>query len=321
MRRGHVASAIGGAVIDDDNAYWPNDLFPHRVERLRERRLRVPRRDDNRDRDAHVAQRTDGPPTAFEGPTLALTWRGMSVPRHERLEIPVLLGPCRGHRFSTRGVRGSVAVALGRYEWPVVRFLRAHLAAANVFFDIGAHTGYFTRLALRTMPDGLIVAFEPDDALHQELAGLGGRVILRREGVGRADGAATLLSAPQRCSWLDGADSPPALRSPSRRITVRSVDSLLDEGAVPAPDVLKIDVEGSELDVLTGCERTIEHVRALAVECHSMPLFRDVLDQTIRVGFDQIQTTSGGDGVGPPTILASRSQRAPARLGAPPLLS
>lgn len=222
----------------------------------------------------------------------------------------MLLGPARGHRFSAQGVRQSVVVAVGRYEWTVARFLRAHLCDARVFFDVGAHTGYFSRLALRTMLEGLVVAFEPDIAWHGELQKLDrSRLVLRSEAIGETDGTGTLVSAPGALSRLTGAA---VLAGPATKTAtiVRSIDGLREEGAVPAPDVLKIDVEGSELGVIIGAERTLAGVRAMAVECHSMPLFRDVLDQTIIAGFDQIQCTGGGDELGPPTILASRNRAA-----------
>jgi FkbM family methyltransferase len=201
-----------------------------------------------------------------------------------------------------------MAIAVGRYEWTVTRFLRSHLGDARVFFDVGANTGYFTRLALSTMPQGVVVAFEPDAAWHAALMSLDrSRVVLRPEAIGQSDGTGTLVSAPGSCSRLDGAlaIAGPATRTPT---TVRSIDGMLEKHEIPAPDVLKIDVEGSELDVIIGAACTLDGVQAMAVECHSMPLFRDVLDRTIVAGFDRIQCTSGGDDLGPPTILASRTR-------------
>lgn len=220
----------------------------------------------------------------------------------------MLVGPTRGHRFSPRGARGSIAVALGRYEWTVARFLRDHLIDARRFFDVGANTGYFTRLALRTMRDGVVVAFEPDPAWHEALSSLDPRrVELRPEAVGGTDGRGRLVSVPDACSRLESALPDTTAQTTSASIIVRSLDGLLDEGVLRSPDAVKIDVEGSELDVITGAERTLATARTLVVECHSMPLFRDVLDRVIDSGFDRIQTTRGGDGLGPPTILASRS--------------
>ncbi|MFP5362081.1 MAG: FkbM family methyltransferase [Thermoleophilia bacterium] len=226
---------------------------------------------------------------------------------HGTHHVPVILGPARGHRCRRQGLRGSLAIAAGRYERPVTRFLHAHLEPARVFFDVGAHTGYFTRVALHAMRDGVVVAFEPDRACHQALARLDPKhVLVRMEAVGRSDGTGTLVSAPGSCSRLDDAVPTGSSESTTAATRVRSLDGLLEDGEVSAPDVVKIDVEGSEVNVMLGAARTLSCVQALVVECHSMPLFRDALDQTIRAGFDRIRCTGGGDGVGPPTILASR---------------
>ena len=55
-------------------------------------------------------------------------------------------------------------------------------------------------------------------------------------------------------------------------VPVRSLDSL----QLPRPHVIQIDVEGAELDVLEGGKGTVALASALVVECHSMPLLRDV---------------------------------------------
>jgi FkbM family methyltransferase len=160
--------------------------------------------------------------------------------------------------------------------------------------------------------DGIVVAFEPDKAWHKALLGLDPRrVILRAEAVGREDGTAALVSPRQGCSRLEDAVPAPSLSAARSTTVVRSLDGLLRDGAVPVPDVLKVDVEGSELDVLIGAQHALQNVRALVVECHSMPLFRDVLDRSIAAGFDRIRSTGGGDGVGPPTVFASRSAQTP----------
>lgn len=68
-------------------------------------------------------------------------------------------------------------------------------------------------------------------------------------------------------------------RRGTRRVPCRSLDSLLEHN--PAPDFLKIDVEGAEVEVLLGATRLIREVQPqIIVEVHSEangPLVRDLL--------------------------------------------
>src|SRR5262249_48311246 len=54
-------------------------------------------------------------------------------------------------------------------------------------------------------------------------------------------------------------------RYETRRVPVRSLDSLLTAGEIPAPDFLKVDVEGSEKDVFHGAARCLSE-RLLGIE-------------------------------------------------------
>jgi FkbM family methyltransferase len=223
--------------------------------------------------------------------------------------IPVLVGPGRGHWFAAGGVRSALALMAGRYERPVARFFQESLRTSEVFFDVGAHTGYFTRLALRVMPkDGRVVAFEPDRACFEKLKAVGHeqRVSLRLEAIGSMNTTGTLVSSRGACSRLVDAMPLPNGGDYASATEVRTLTDLVREGAVPQPDTMKVDVEGSEMDVLSGAVDILGEVQALAVECHSMPLLKDVLDFVLGSSFTWVRVTAGGDYFGPPTVLARR---------------
>lgn len=46
----------------------------------------------------------------------------------------------------------------------------------------------------------------------------------------------------------------------------RTLDSVVAEKSFPLPDLIKIDVQGAELDVLKGASKTLEHAQYLIVE-------------------------------------------------------
>lgn len=65
----------------------------------------------------------------------------------------------------------------------------------------------------------------------------------------------------------------------TRKVHGRTIDSLLHEGELPAPDFMKIDVEGHEYKVLYGAKRTLAMVRPdLLIEFHTRGLHDQVRD-------------------------------------------
>ena len=70
---------------------------------------------------------------------------------------------------------------------------------------------------------------------------------------------------------------PSAVYSDARVISVQveTVDNLIDQGRIPPPDLAKIDVEGAELAVLTGMDRTLREKRPiLIIELHGPEIER-----------------------------------------------
>jgi hypothetical protein len=62
------------------------------------------------------------------------------------------------------------------------------------------------------------------------------------------------------------------------RVTMRRVDRLIEEGAVPLPDLVKMDIEGAEVAALTGFGRYLSEVKAFIVETHSPQLHERCLE-------------------------------------------
>jgi FkbM family methyltransferase len=172
--------------------------------------------------------------------------------------LPILSGELAGMRWL---VPTRSSFFLGRYELDQTPALAAALAANSTFFDIGAHYGYYTLLASRRVARGQVFAFEPSPhnlrflRRHVELNHCS-NVRLLEVAVCDHEGAAHF---EDRCGSGVGhlADDGP--------ITVRTVslDGLCASGVLPAPDVMKIDVEGAELAVLRGADQLLSAGRTM----------------------------------------------------------
>ncbi len=210
-------------------------------------------------------------------PGLAAVARRTTRPaRH--LGMPVLRGPARGLRVSVGD--STMMRLLTRVEPDVEDALLAHLAPGDAMWDVGANIGWFSLLAARAVgPSGEVTAFEPalrnaaQITLNAARNGVSvtvvGAAVSDRSGWGRFDDLSSLTG---RLSAAGGAIVP--------MVT-------LDEWASGhgAPAVVKIDVEGAELDVLRGAGTVLAAARPVILcECHGT---QTGVDRALRaVGYD-----------------------------------
>lgn len=152
------------------------------------------------------------------------------------------------------------------------------VAPSSVFFDVGAHAGYYTLLASQLVgANGRVVAFEPDarnvGILKQHLQlNSAANVSVVEAAVADVAGAAAFAPEP---SGFGGALSPTG----SAMVTLVAIDALVDIGALPAPHYLRIDVEGAEFRVICGARKVLRTVRpTVFLATHTPAVERQCLD-------------------------------------------
>jgi FkbM family methyltransferase len=138
---------------------------------------------------------------------------------------------------------------------------RTAVRPGSTVLDVGANVGAYTLLFAQWVgPAGRVTAFEPAPASiaglrrQLELNGLTGRVEVVQAAV-----AGTVGMASFECDGASGANALATGVSHTRTITVST--TTIDEFCTARglhPDVIKIDVEGAELDVLRGARRTLQ---------------------------------------------------------------
>jgi FkbM family methyltransferase len=156
----------------------------------------------------------------------------------------------------------------GRYDSASQRHLRPLLRPHDTVVDVGANVGAFAIPVsdhLERIGGGSVVAVEPYGPSYRTLERqvLGRRITLRNVALGKTTGTLA-LRAPR-----DGAvgelsahvEGPVVAQVPMRR-----ADELLAEAGISRVDVLKIDVEGHELEVLEGFGDLREGIRVAVVE-------------------------------------------------------
>lgn len=157
----------------------------------------------------------------------------------------------------------------GELEPQTTRVLARACPPGGLFVDVGASYGLTVTPVAQTIREGRIIAFEPTPRTAEclratvQINGLRDRVEVREMALSAQSGSAE-LSIGASSTWNS------LYPLPSAKGAVPVTVSTLDEQLPPGSriDVLKIDVEGAELDVLAGGRRVLEESpdAALVVE-------------------------------------------------------
>jgi len=167
-----------------------------------------------------------------------------------------------------------------------LRFLWRILQPGMVFIDIGAYHGIYSLVAGKKLGRaGTIISFEPSPREYRRL-----RMHLRlnRSTSARAEmlalGATTTRTAFFQVASGDTARNglrAPAISDPINEIAVQetTLDEYLARQPIARVDIIKLDVEGGEMDVLRGATRVFQKFRPI--------LICEVLDAATQVwGYD-----------------------------------
>ena len=150
----------------------------------------------------------------------------------------------------------------------MARLLAAHDVRAVV--DGGAAKGTETARLAELFPHATIYAFEPHPAAFARLQTRfehAPRVTLFPVAIADAPGTADLhISAKPTQTSLLRASDPKMVTVASARVEVTTVERLIAAGRMQAPQVVKLDLQGSELRALKGIGPAIRDVLAVLVE-------------------------------------------------------
>jgi FkbM family methyltransferase len=139
--------------------------------------------------------------------------------------------------------------------------------------DLGANVGYSCLYWCQRYPQSQVTAFEPHpahlDAIQENLAMNG--LLDRVKVVGAAAGT------NERHSYLTDGRSSSTVTDQPAAFQIRVLDIFCEQELANKIDLLKIDIEGSEYEILSDPRFAELNVRAMVVEWHNSPEHPDGL--------------------------------------------
>src|SRR5688572_101378 len=194
-------------------------------------------------------------------------------------------------------------LAGGDHETAEDRFLRSLDLANKVVYEVGAFQGLLTLFFSSRARE--VIAYEPNPPSYNRVLQnlrLNGRnnVRVRQLAVGELEGSLTLLGDPLMPGGTSGDPAVArqikgATSATTVTVPVVTLDNDIPAHRLPAPDFVKIDIEGMELPALRGMASTLKRYRpALYMEMHGATVeqkdanVRAIVDFVLGLGYTKI---------------------------------
>jgi len=202
-------------------------------------------------------------------------------------------------------------LVLGIHEPEVAEFIESELRNGMTFVDVGPNVGYYTLLGARRVgTSGKVIALEPDPEvlaiLRKNIAinllsnvqvvhGAASRTCGQaRLGRARSSSYSTGLYCEDAANWIE--------------VPRYSLDSVIGRLNVSRVDLIKLDVEGAELEVIEGMSEILRSDRPkLIMELHGQldgPGAHRAVQKLKRAGY-AVRYISGSHIVGEPNLTQS----------------
>jgi FkbM family methyltransferase len=162
------------------------------------------------------------------------------------------------------------------------------LLGIDLLIDVGANAGQFATLCRDHGYEGHILSFEPSSAAHRELLKAASAdplwTVADRMALGAAAGEVEINIAANSFSssilpMLDThlCAAPQSQYIQREHVPMHRLDDVLPEDADSSTIFLKLDVQGSEPQVLSGAAHTLSRASAVQLEMSLVPLYEGEL--------------------------------------------
>ncbi|MCU0393015.1 MAG: FkbM family methyltransferase [Thermoflexibacter sp.] len=148
----------------------------------------------------------------------------------------------------------------------VLSLLKANEKKDVVVFDVGANTGQYASMVITTLPHNFqLYSFEPQEEAFIQLKNISNQGYFRPYHLAMGASKGVLDIYFNRAGSVFASMYPSSYQNyditlnQSKQVAVSTVDDFCTENSIPFIDLLKIDVEGYEIEVLKGCRQMIQN--------------------------------------------------------------
>lgn len=178
-------------------------------------------------------------------------------------------------------------------------FFISRITDVNAFADVGSNHGIFSLVFLKQNPSGKALSVDPSPLAdrirrnNQSLNGMDSSLLSYQVACGAEEGNVDMHFNWHHLEVSGKGDE----KLETVSVPVRPLDALCEESAV-SPEVVKIDVEGFELEVLKGAQVVLSNAKLLLLEIHPELLDKlnvrasDIFDWLAKRGW-RVSTLSG----------------------------
>ncbi|MEO2033968.1 MAG: FkbM family methyltransferase [Planctomycetaceae bacterium] len=219
--------------------------------------------------------------------------------------VRVMAGPLKGRRLLRQHGLPNLSMLFGTYESRFATAYGKRVKDGSIIYDIGANAGYFSLLAAHLhQPGGQVVAFEPVPSIVSDLRAM----LIANDLSDRVHACQLALSdTAGRIKMYTPASAETGVICSAVRHSDVDEDSVIDVDVTtldhfifsdrnPAPEVIKLDVEGAEASVLSGARRVLKEVRPIVLaEIHGDQPAMDVWDIVVPLGYQVHLLTETGE--------------------------
>ncbi|HEY3488856.1 MAG TPA: FkbM family methyltransferase [Candidatus Deferrimicrobiaceae bacterium] len=195
--------------------------------------------------------------------------------------VPILQGPLRGKKWITGA--HTHGVWLGSYEIDKQMSMMRCIRVGDVFFDVGANTGFYSLFAsVLSGPGGRVVAIEPLPRnlayirRHVAMNGIDNVAIVGKAVSDRVGTATFAVDGPATSRLAEGG---------SLTVEVTTIDEISRTLGI-VPNVMKVDIEGAEIDMLKGAREVLAKGRpVIFMSLHSGDLYGRLFPSAAGFGY------------------------------------